>query len=200
MAGFLNTYITSPTHHIILRNPEPQDAAGLSKILSEPSNIESDPHMSASGIDEATCETVIARMRESASAAVPTRVNLVIALIEPAEHDESRETLIGLSGFGGIDEIDGKRFADVGAVLLPEYRRRGYALEAMRLSIEFAFRELKTEAVSAQVLDRNERMRPLLQNRLGWEGVRSEGKHGAEWRFEMDEAAWKEMKTRLAWP
>jgi RimJ/RimL family protein N-acetyltransferase len=71
---------------------------------------------------------------------------MIVLLPSISSPPEEEGTVIGLSGFGGIDEIekDGvkKRFADVGAMLDPEYRGNGYAVEAFRLSIEFALSEL----------------------------------------------------------
>lgn len=134
-------------------------------------------------------------MRESAIAPVPTRVNLVIVLLPRSNSTEERE-VIGLSGFGDIDEVDGERYADVGVIVNEEYRGNGYAVESMRLSIEFAFRELKVDGVSCQTLEKNVAMVGLIEKRFGWKGVRREGKYGVEVKFVVKREGWEATKKR----
>ncbi|RDW61609.1 hypothetical protein BP5796_11501 [Coleophoma crateriformis] len=200
MAGFLNTTLYSPTHPLLLRNPQPEDAAALSQILSEPRNIEFDPHASSSGLSPAVCSSVITRMRASAADAVPTRVNLLVVLLPAVGcKDAGVGEVIGISGFGGIDVVDGKRFGDVGAMLNPEYRGKRFAVECLRLSMEFAFRDLGVDGVSAGCLVRNTPMITLFESKLGWFGERSEGEFGESWKGILSPEEWIEMKKRMGW-
>lgn len=107
--------------------------------------------------------------------------------------------MIGLSGFGGIDDADGERFADIGAMVNEEYRGKGYAVESMRLSIEFAFRELKVEAVSCQMLEKNAAIVGLAEKKFGWTAERKEGKYGLEIKFVVRREEWEDTKKRNGW-
>jgi len=196
MPGFLNTILRSPTHPILLRNPETRDAPAYSRILSNPANNEFDP--TANPISASQCETVIERMRVSASEPVPTRVNFVIVQL-PSIGSEEEGEVIGLSGFGGIDEVerDGRklRFADAGAMLDPEFRGKGYAFESMRLSIDFALKVLKVDGITCQTDEKNVAMVALAEKKFGWKGVRKQGKDG-EWsvKYEISPGGWEEWK------
>ena len=224
MTGFLHTKLFSPTLPILIRNPEPTDAAALSRILSNPANIGLDKSANALSVSDA--EVAISRMRESAAEAVPTRVNFVVELLSGTTAPKSGEekdgeeegdengngngngNVIGLSGFGGIDvdPADGKRFADVGAMIDPEYRGRGFALEAVRLSIDFAFGVLKVDGVTAHTLEANVAMVGLLDRKLGWKAEKKEEMAGAdagagvvevECVYRMSESEWRLMRERL---
>ncbi|KAF4845746.1 hypothetical protein CGCSCA4_v006196 [Colletotrichum siamense] len=211
-ASHLPTLLRSTTHPLLLRTLIPSDAAAISAVLSNPENTKFDPHASAISPDVAA--KVIDRMRESAAvpsvldpvtgkvASGPGRVNLAIVHIPNAGDDEG--VVIGLGGFGGINEStsdDGskRRVADVGAMLNPEYRGKGFATEAIRLAVEFAFRGvaeggLQVDAVSATMSERNLPMVGLVEKKLGWVGVRRAGeKEGddGEIYFEVTKDTWR---------
>jgi len=197
MAGFLDTKLYSPTLPILLRNPEPRDAPALSKLFSDPRNTQ---HDVATSITPEQALTTITRFRESAAAAVPTRVNLVVVLL-PAVNSPDEVEVVGISGFGGIDEfereVEGEkkkvRFADVGVMLNEEWRGKGFAAESVRLSVDFAFEKLKTEGVSCQMLEVNEAMVGLVDKKFGWRRVDS--KKG-EVRFEVEPEEWRVWNER----
>ncbi|KAF4627573.1 hypothetical protein G7Y89_g10581 [Cudoniella acicularis] len=157
MSNFLNTQLYSPTHPILLRNPQEKDAAALAEILSRPSNTVHDLTCSPSGLSTPQALITIQKMRESASEPLPSRLNLVIVLLSSPLQTSEEGKVIGLSGFGGIDVVDGERIADVGVMLNEEYRGRGFAVESMRLSIAFVFAcvDLKIKDVSCQMLEKN---------------------------------------------
>lgn len=198
MPGFADTILYSPTHPIVLRNPKPSDASVLSRILSNPENIKNDPMCSPTGFSEEQSSKFIARSLESASKEIPTSVSLVLVLLPSISSSEEGE-VIGLGGFGGIDEEDGKRFGDVGIMVEPEFRGRGYALEALRLSIEFALEKLGVDGVSAATLEMNEPMVTLLERKMGWAGERRDSKWGVECLYKMYPADWEAMKRRMGW-
>jgi len=197
MAGFLDTKLYSPTLPILLRNPEPRDASALSKLLSDPRNTE---HDVASSMTPEQALNTITKFRESASAAIPTRVNLMVVLLASINSVEEVE-VFGISGFGGIRdferEVKGEkkkvRFADVGVMLNEEWRGKGYAAEAVRLSVKFAFEKLKTGGVSCEMKEVNEAMVGLVEKKFGWRRVKSDE---GEVRFEVMPEEWRDWEER----
>ncbi|KAL6807716.1 hypothetical protein GGI42DRAFT_254510 [Trichoderma sp. SZMC 28013] len=180
----LNTIIPSPSNPLLfLRTVQPSDASAFSSILSSSSN-KSDPH--GKDIDIPTAESSISRMRESASTPTildaqgnvisgPSRVNMMLVL----KSEDGNETVIGLGGFGAIKdwEREGQkiRAGDVGAMLDPAYKRKGYGVEAMRMAINWAFLPAveggpQLDLVTITTLEDNEPMVKLLNEKLGLAG------------------------------
>jgi len=87
----------------------------------------------------------------------------------------------------------------VGAMINPEYRGKGYAVESMRLSIEFALEELSVEGISCEMLNVNAEMLGLVEKKFGWVGVRRTKSFGTEVRFEVRREEWVKTKERLGW-
>ncbi|QYS93562.1 N-acetyltransferase domain-containing protein [Trichoderma simmonsii] len=181
----LDTIIPSPSNPLLfLRTIQPSDASAFSSILSSPSN-KSDPH--GKDIDIPTAELSISRMRESASKPTildaqgnvisgPSRVNMMLVL---KSEDGNGETVIGLGGFGAIKdwERDGQkiRAGDVGAMLDPAYKRKGYGVEAMKMAINWAFLPAveggpQLDLVTITTLEDNGPMVNLLNEKLGLTG------------------------------
>jgi RimJ/RimL family protein N-acetyltransferase len=198
MSGFLETNLYSPTLPILLRPPQSTDAQALSTILSNPANTKHDPMCSSDPTTPTQAESLISKMRLSASATLPTRVNLVVVLL-PSPNAAQELEVIGLSGFGGIGVIEGKRWADVGAMINSEHRGKGYAIESMRLSIEFALAELSVEGISCEMLDVNTEMLGLVEKNFGWVGVKNTKRFGIEVRFEITREEWAKTKERMGW-
>lgn len=197
MTSFQSTNLVSPTLPILLRNPSLKDATTFSAILSNPLNNKHDLY--AQPLSPSSAESTISDMVLSASAAIPTRVNLVIVLLSyPGASETLDSPVIGLSGVGGIDVIDGRRWADVGVMVNPEHRGKGFALESLRLSIEFAFRELSVHGVSCQMDSANVEMVGLVEGKLGWSGVKGE-LEGVGLRFEILPFDWEATKKRMGW-
>ncbi|TIC95286.1 hypothetical protein CH35J_008292 [Colletotrichum higginsianum] len=212
-ASHLPTLLRSPTHPILLRTMEPRDAAALSAVLSDPENTKYDPH--ASAISPEVARVVIDRMRESAAvptvlddatgrvASGPGRVNLVIVYVDGVENTVGVEgcegVVVGLGGFGGIDEHeeeveekdgDGKamrvkvRVGDVGAMVNPGFRGRGFATEAIRLAVEWAFTRVEDggpqfDRVTATMGEANKAMVGLVERKFGWKGSRGPARRRA---------------------
>ena len=59
-------------------------------------------------------------------------------------------TLIGAGGFRGAPDAGG--CVEIGYALLPEFQHRGYATEAVRAWLDFAFADARVNAVTAQTL------------------------------------------------
>lgn len=81
----------------------------------------------------------------------------------------------------------------------PEHRGKGYAIESMRLSIEFALAELSVEGISCEMLDGNTEMLGLVEKKFGWVGVKSKKRFGVEVRFEVTREEWVKTKERMGW-
>ncbi|KAF6829439.1 GCN5-related N-acetyltransferase protein [Colletotrichum plurivorum] len=215
-ATHLPTLLRSATHPILLRTLEPRDAASVSAVLSDPENTKHDPH--ASALSPEVAARVIERMRESASvptvldpasgrvASGPGRVNLLIVHVPGVDNTLASTAddgvVIGFGGFGDIKDLeeDGKkiRVGDVGAMINAEYRGKGFATEAIRLAVEWAFTSVEDggpqlDRVSATMSEKNEPMIGLVEKKLGWKGVVKPGKEegGGEMYFEVTKDAWR---------
>ncbi|KAF1737658.1 hypothetical protein CRV24_003280 [Beauveria bassiana] len=198
----LDTRLPSPTLPIVLRTIQPSDAARLAALLSDPGNA-SDPN--AAPLSATTASELIARQRLSASVPTvvdtargaviisgPSRVNMAIELLPDTASSSSSSSpplVIGLGGYGAIKELvrDGKTIrAGTG---------KGYATEAMRLAIDWAFAEatgggggLQLDLVTVTTLEDNVAMVKLAEDRLGLKGRgtrRACGEEGAEGKTEV---------------
>ncbi|KAL7950220.1 hypothetical protein V8C42DRAFT_309840 [Trichoderma barbatum] len=184
----LNSIISSPSNPLLfLRTIQPSDAPAFSAILSSPSN-KSDPH--GKDIDVPTALLSISRMRESASQPTilddqgnvisgPSRVNMMLVLKSKDENGQPVESAIGLGGFGAIKDWErgGQkiRAGDVGVMMDPAYKRRGYGVEAMKMAINWAFSPAadggpQLDLVTITTLEDNGPMLKLLNEKFGLEG------------------------------
>ena len=181
----LDTLLESKDLPISLRNLEFKDAPAFSRLLSDPRNA-SDPNIKPMEIP--TAQTVIARMRESASeptvyntshgkvVAGPGRVNLAVVL---ASDEQPGGAVIGLGGYGAIKQLerngDTLRAGDVGALIDADYRGKGYATEAMKLAMDWGFATvaqggLQLDLVTLTTLADNEPVIKLINDKLGLKG------------------------------
>ncbi|KAK7418547.1 hypothetical protein QQX98_003892 [Neonectria punicea] len=180
----IDTLLESKNLPISLRNLEFKDAPDFARLLSDPRSA-SDP--SIKPMELPTAQTVIARMRESASeptvyntsgkvVAGPGRVNLAVVLASEGHPDG---TLIGLGGFGAIKKLarngDALRAGDVGALIDADYRGKGYATEAMKLAMDWGFASvaqggLQLDLVTLTTLTDNEPVIKLVNDKLGLKG------------------------------
>ncbi|KAH8884856.1 acyl-CoA N-acyltransferase [Thozetella sp. PMI_491] len=190
----INTRISSPTLSLVLRPLELQDAAALAGLLSDHRNMLFESPEPPKPMSTETGTIVITRMRESAATPTvvgpdgrvlsgPGRVNLAVVHTAP----DAEDILVGLGGFGSIKDLPitsdeeqrTERVGDVGCMLDSAYRGKGYAVEAMRLAIEWAFRSaaeggLQLDRVTAGTLVENEPMIALIEKKLGWNGTRQQ--------------------------
>ncbi|KAH7165465.1 GNAT domain-containing protein [Dactylonectria macrodidyma] len=180
----IGTLVESKTLPISLRNLQLEDAPAFARLLSDPRNS-SDPNIKP--MDVSTAETVIIRMRESASEptiydtngkvlAGPGRVNLAVVL---KSEDQPEGTMIGLGGYGAIKELerDGQklRAGDVGVLIDADYRGKGYATEALKLAMDLGFAGvgqggLQLDRITITTLDDNEPVIKLVNDKLGLSG------------------------------
>ena len=176
-------HLRSSTLPIALHVLNAPDARMFAHLLSDPANGHSGPDF-----DTPWAEGAISRQR--AAAAVPTLTdasggtvlsgpkscNLGIYHVDPSS---GSETMIGLGGYGAIKELKregGKiRAGDVGVLLDTRHRGRGYAVEAMKLSLDFGAAPvseggLQLDAISITTLESNTAMRRLAEDRLACKG------------------------------
>ena len=202
----LDTKLKSKTHPLLLRNVALRDAAAIAALLSDHRNTLFESPNPPPQMPVSTAEAVISRMRESAAApsilgpdgttviSGPGRVNL--AVVYAPEGGEEEEKVIGLSGFGSIKDLEDPqtpgrkiRVGDVGVMLDSDYRRRGFAAEAIRLSVAWGFAKLsegglQLDKITAGTLVENQGMVKLLEDKLGWKGImRMSDEKGSEEMF-----------------
>ncbi|WP_246998358.1 GNAT family N-acetyltransferase [Halosolutus gelatinilyticus] len=72
------------------------------------------------------------------------------------------ETPVGTIGLRDIDQETGN--AELGYWVAPEHHGRGYGTEATRLTVEYAFQQLRLHRVDARVFEFNEPSRRLLES------------------------------------
>lgn len=189
MSGQLNITLLSTTLPILLRVPETTDATALLEILSDPRNTDFDPHSGNGTLTLSSIEAMITRMRASAAMEIPDRVNLVVA-------DTSLDNkVVGLGGFGHIGTESNKRIGDVGIMLDPQIRGKGYGVEAMKMAIDYAFETLKLDEVTATMLEKNLPMRNLLDKKLELKGSKREGEFGPEYCYLILPEDWAERSA-----
>ncbi|KAI9902773.1 hypothetical protein N3K66_002125 [Trichothecium roseum] len=195
------------TLHNLSPSPSSPDPAIMASLLSSPPDGPLDAAWARGAITRqraaAAVPTVTVPPSSSSYAAAtpagvisgPKRCDLGIYLLldddgsnnSSGTHGRRRETLIGLSGYGSIKqshpsasaEADRRprRVGDAGVLLADGHRGKGYAAEAMRLSLDLAAAPaseggLQLDAVSVTTLEDNVAMRSLAERRLGLgEGV-----------------------------
>lgn len=216
----LDTRLVSQTLPIVLRTIQPGDAARFAAILSDPANA-SDPH--AKPLDATAAAAIIAKQRQSATAPTvldaatgavvggPSRINMVVELL--LLDGGQRRHVIGLGGYGAIkDRVrdDGRpplRVGDVGAMIDPAHRGRGYATEAIRLAVGWAFAPaseggLQLDLVTITTEADNAAMVKLADQKLGLRGrgaLRASPEEGGqgvtEVYYELTKKDWQEVSA-----
>ena len=151
--------LTSSTLPLTLRTLLPHDIPVLAQLFSDPANTQDD--LSVSKMSQAELETMINEWLIYTSPL--KRINfLVLASGAP----------IGISGLGWIgwrradDESSGRAGA-AGVMLRPEARGKGYAYEALRMSIDYGLRELELVEIRIGTTSKNFAMRGLMEKKFG---------------------------------
>lgn len=203
-----DTNLKSTSKPISLRTLQLQDAQRFVEVLAV------DPM--SKPMEIATAQSAIGRMQESArepsvlsGATVlsgPSRVNLAVMLHSPEAGEQDEGHLIGIGGYGAIKtwEREGKkvRAGDVGVVIDPAERSKGYAVEAMRLAIDWAFASLEDgglqlDLVTVTTEAGNTAMARLIDDKLGLKGkgvLRDAENSGKELYYEMAPADWQAVR------
>lgn len=109
----------------------------------------------------------ISRLRDAAASESPSRLNLVVV-------DTATNTVCGLSGFGRIATLEnGTRSGNVGVMLNPEARGKGFGAEAIGFCVDWGLGECGFSEESMGTLERNEGMMRIVEKVLvprGWRG------------------------------
>lgn len=201
-ANHLSTILTSKSFPILLRTIQPEDAPRHAALLD---------------LEVAKSEVNIANQRKSADvptvlnpdgtvASGPGRVNMVIVTTTASGAEDQ---LIGLGGYGQIQSLerDGRkiRAGDVGVLLQPEFRGKGYAFEALKLAIDWAFSPVseggpQLDLVTITTLEDNAPMVRIANEKMKLDGkgvVRPTGfdpsKNEVYWEFTAED--WKRMSA-----
>lgn len=207
-----DTRLTSTSYPIRIQNLQSQDAAVFAHLLAIAADDGKQPW------DIGRAKASIARSNAAASVpsilstidglrlSGPTSVNLLVVLSKEGEAEEYEA--IGLGGYGAIKtlERDGKKVSagDVGVVLDHQYRGKGYAVEAMRMSIDWAFRSLEDgglqlDLVTVTTSTENEPMICLTDEKLGLKGksiVRDGEFSHKEMYWEITPQEWEVLRPR----
>lgn len=194
---FLRITLQSPTLPLLLRTPTLQDAPAIQALLGNPLNTDMDNHESKAK-EPPSLEAIQSRIsawRDAAAAELPGRLNLVVA-------DANTSELVGLSGFGHIATLaDGTRSGNVGIMLNPEARGKGFGAEAIRMCVEWGFQECGFAEESVGTLERNAGMVRIVERMLvpkGWRGVRKQLESGElEWELKITREEWEEEKKKV---
>lgn len=149
-----------------LRTPVLLETSSLLQLLTNEANIKHDRSASALNTKEAVEKFILDSIKFSQppDAKVPDKVNLVV-LVDGK--------IVGLSGLGRITtDISGKRTGDVGVMIDPEFRGRGYAQEALRISFNYALKVLGIDEVVVSCTAANLAMQGLMEAKLGLDALR----------------------------
>jgi RimJ/RimL family protein N-acetyltransferase len=80
--------------------------------------------------------------------------------------------------------------------LNPEARGKGYAYEALSMSIDYGFNVLGLEVVEIAARDENLAMRGLMDKKFGWKAKRiQDTRFGNDWLWSIGKEEWKECRA-----
>lgn len=192
---------TSRTHSLILRTPTSNDAPALVRHFSDKRNTKHD--LSVHGLDNAVAVAALIEQWRTVSSSLKG-FNLVV---------EVEGELVGVGGFGWIGVVKGdeeeeekeeegkketrkgERIGDAGIMLDTRVRGKGYAVEALRITMDYGFRMLDLDACRLAATDENLAMKGLMEKRFGLEGKRVEkDRFGNDWVWTLRRKEWEEWE------
>lgn len=208
----LSARVESAKYPIILRTVEERDAAAYADLLFGKRN---NPEATSDTIDVARGLELVKGHREKMSTPTvvgadgrvvsgPPKVNMVVALKGPNGEDDE---VIGLGGYGAMKDWvrDGVnvRAGDAGVMIDVAHRGKGYAVEAMKLAIDWAFSPVsqggpQLDLVTITTDTTNAAMIKLTEEHLGLKGkgVTRPGEFSeSEVYWEMNKQQWEEAKS-----
>jgi RimJ/RimL family protein N-acetyltransferase len=205
---YLNTELRSPTLPLLLRTPLPTDAPAIHALLTNPLNTALDKSESYGAPPPPTLADISSRIttwREAAASPLPQRLNLVVVDLSVSKRItiDSPELgiVVGLGGFGWVHTLeDGRRSGNVGIMLSPEARGKGFGGEAIRLAVEWGFEVCGFEEESLGMLERNRGMMKIVERVLvpmGWKGEERKLLENGEWEcnFKISREEWLRWKA-----
>lgn len=172
--------ITSKTLPLQLRSLASDDRPALLKHYSDIRNVEHD--RSVAGL--ATPAAIDALITQWTTFTQPLdRLNAIITI---------GGDFIGTGGIGWIgSKPDGRKIGDAGVMLDTEARGKGYAYEALRITIDYGFTVLALDEVHLATKSINAAMRGLMEKKLRFEGVRTrEDRFGNDWLWKIEKKQW----------
>jgi len=178
---------------LTLRTPKHEDNARVLHTFSAPENIEHDK--SAAGLD--TFEAIEELINEWSTFNMPhpRRCNMVVCV---------DGVVCGVGGLGWISEHkEGEPWiGDAGIMLDVGARRKGYAYEALRMSIDWGIRVLGVDEMTVGCTSENKPMFQLMEKKFGLgpeKALEKLQKWGSSrvWHFPRDE--WLERAEREGW-
>ena len=149
-----------------LRTPVLSQTLPLLDFFTNEENIKYDQSVSALNTKEAVEKFILDSLKFShpPDPEVPDKLNLVVL---------ADGMLVGMSGLGCItSDMHGNRFGDVGIMIDPQFRGRGYAEESLRITIDYALRVLCLDEVIIACTGVNVAMQRLMEDKFGLEAVR----------------------------
>lgn len=207
------TRLESSKYPIFMRPLEARDAAMFAELLFSKRN---NPEHGTETVDIVRGGELIEAHR--AKMAIPTivgadgrvvsgspKMNLAVILTK----DDGTEQMIGLGGYGAIKdwEREGRkvRAGDAGVVIDLDYRGKGYAVEAMKLAMDWAFSPAseggpQMDIVTVTTSAENAPMIKLAEEKLGLKGmgVKRPGEFDPfEMYWELNKEQWEYIKKTL---
>lgn len=147
--------IRSKSLPLELRSPTPSDLPALLEVLYDARNTKDDRSMD--GMDKSTIKEAIEKWIVFSTSDPVSRVTYVV-LIDGIP--------VGIGGMGYIGTENGRRIGAAGIMLNTDARGKGYAYEALRMTIDHALRILGLDEVHIATTEANVAMRGLMEKRF----------------------------------
>jgi RimJ/RimL family protein N-acetyltransferase len=150
--------LASSTLPLELRTPTPEDVPALVALLSNPANTQDDLSVS-----------------QKTPAEMDDMISGWVTISEPLERLNflvlASGVPVGCSGIGWIglakkDDESSERAGAAGIMLDPDARGKGYAYEALKMSIDYGLRELGLVEVRIGTPSSNAAMRGLMEKKF----------------------------------
>lgn len=173
--------ICSNTLPLELRSPTPSDLPALLEILYDTRNTKDDRSMD--GMDKQTIKEAIEKWIVFSTSDPVDRVTYVILIDGAVE---------GIGGLGYIGTGNGRRIGAAGIMLNTDARGKGYAYEALRMTIDHALRVLALDEVHIATTEANLAMRGLMDKKFGRVSTvyRGSFKYGNEYLWKITAGDW----------
>lgn len=189
----------STTLPIMLRSPELKDDTVVHEITSDPAIYDNNQWLARrASISEAGAAQRIEKMRDYARIVPPARIEMVVVLLSAIGADEEG-TVIGLSGIRDFHERPGSKIAEVGASIISTQKGKGYYIECLKLSIDFALENKDVGANAVQVMIHEDNLKKMeeLKSAFGWKRGVIDGQ-GKYRRYDCSKKRWVETKEHIA--
>ncbi|TVY68920.1 hypothetical protein LSUE1_G007794 [Lachnellula suecica] len=183
------------TKNLILRPAVPSDAASLAALFANPLNSEHEPHAPSNP----TVEEYQGRIVKWEGLHASRKAYFLVIARRSTTETGSASPVIGFGGINAVStDAQGKRIADLGVLIDSSEWRKGYGREALKATLDFAFRRVEEEGVGCEeaffeTLAVNTPFQALA-DRMGlakWKRVVSDGKE-VEYRFSKED--WEAVK------